>query len=152
MDFLRLGSPSRVHPDILPYTPTHTASDTSSVKALEQLYHTRPVVATTCLGTQHPVFVRRSFDYCIIDEASQITLPVSLGPLRYARVFVLVGDHYQLPPLVQSEQARCVPPHSLVLLLCGHSLQFLIYWAPLHFLPCLALKYRVLILFQGGRV
>ena len=124
MDFLRLGSPSRVHPDILPYTPTHTASDTSSVKALEQLYHTRPVVATTCLGTQHPVFVRRSFDYCIIDEASQITLPVSLGPLRYARVFVLVGDHYQLPPLVQSEQARCVPPQSLVLLLYGHSLQF----------------------------
>ena len=132
MDFLRLGSPSRVHPDMLPYTPAHTPSDTSSVKALEQLYHTRPVVATTCLGTQHPVFVRRSFDYCIIDEASQITLPVSLGPLRFARVFVLVGDHYQLPPLVQSEQARCVPPHSLVLPFVWSFLRFLIYWAPFH--------------------
>ena len=86
----------------------------------------------TCLGTQHPVFVRRSFDYCIIDEASQITLPVSLGPLRFARVFVLVGDHYQLPPLVQSEQARCVPPQSLVLPFVWSFLRFLIYWAPLH--------------------
>ena len=116
VDFLRLGLASRVHPDILPYTPAHTSSDTSSVKALEQLYHTRPVVATTCLGMHHPIFVRRSFDYCIIDEASQITLPVSLGPLRHTRVFVLVGDHYQLPPLVQSEQARCGPPDSLAYL------------------------------------
>lgn len=46
------------------------------------------------------MFRRRKFDYCIVDEASQITLPVCLGPLRFADVFVLVGDHYQLPPLV----------------------------------------------------
>lgn len=26
---------------------------------------------------------------------------VSLGPLMFASKFVLVGDHYQLPPLVQ---------------------------------------------------
>ena len=45
---------------------------------------------------------------CIIDEASQITLPISLGPLKYASTFVLVGDHYQLPPLVQSQKARYV--------------------------------------------
>jgi len=39
-----------------------------------------------------------------VDEASQVTLPVCLGPLQYADVFVLVGDHYQLPPLVRAEQ------------------------------------------------
>jgi DNA replication ATP-dependent helicase Dna2 len=49
------------------------------------------------------MFRRRQFDYCIVDEASQLTLPVCLGPLRYAKVFVLVGDHYQLPPLVRKE-------------------------------------------------
>ncbi len=63
-------------------------------------------MATTCLGINHPLFLRRSFDYCILDEATQITLPVSLGPLRHASQFVLVGDHYQLPPLVQSEGGR----------------------------------------------
>ncbi|KAG5021065.1 hypothetical protein JHK87_016920 [Glycine soja] len=31
---------------------------------------------------------------------------VSLGPLIFASTFVLVGDHYQLPPLVQSAEAR----------------------------------------------
>ena len=48
-----------------------------------------------------PLFFRRKFDYCIVDEASQITLPTCLGPLRFADTFVLVGDHFQLPPLVR---------------------------------------------------
>ncbi len=51
---------------------------------------------------------------CIIDEASQLTLPVSLGPLRHASMFVLVGDHYQLPPLVQSQQARLVYNYAIL--------------------------------------
>ncbi len=51
-------------------------------------------------------FYRRMFDVCIIDEASQITLPTCVGPLRHAHIFVLVGDHYQLSPLVLSQQAR----------------------------------------------
>lgn len=53
-----------------------------------------------------PLFHRRKFDYCIIDEASQITLPTILGPLRYADKFILVGDHYQLPPIVRNPQAK----------------------------------------------
>ena len=52
------------------------------------------------------LFSRRKFDYCIVDEASQITLPTCLGPLRFAEKFVLVGDHYQLPPLVRSRAAK----------------------------------------------
>lgn len=50
--------------------------------------------------------MRRHFDYCIVDEASQITLPACLGPLRFADTFVLVGDHNQLPPLVKNTTAR----------------------------------------------
>lgn len=48
---------------------------------------------------------KRVFDYCIIDEASQITLPTCIGPLRYAKTFVLVGDLYQLPPIARSKEA-----------------------------------------------
>ncbi len=42
----------------------------------------------------------------MVDEASQITLPTCLGPLRYADRFLLVGDHFQLPPLVKSSAAK----------------------------------------------
>ena len=58
-----------------------------------------------------PVFSRRKFDYCIVDEASQITLPTCLGPLRSAEKFVLVGDHFQLPPLVRIRASHHHTPH-----------------------------------------
>lgn len=87
---------------------------------------TPPVVATTCLSIDQfvleryfgvseklltflvhsPLFSLRKFDYCIVDEASQITLPTCLGPLRFADKFVLVGDHFQLPPLVSEPVLR----------------------------------------------
>ncbi len=49
--------------------------------------------------------MRKRFDYCIVDEASQLTLPSCVGAIRLAQSFVLVGDHYQLPPLVRSKTA-----------------------------------------------
>ena len=64
------------------------------------------MVATTCLGTNHAVFARRTFDFCIIDEASQVLQPACFGPLLCAEKFVLVGDPLQLPPVVQSGQAK----------------------------------------------
>ncbi len=45
------------------------------------------------------------FDVCIMDEAGQITLPAVLGAIMRARTFCLVGDHHQLPPLVQNPAA-----------------------------------------------
>jgi len=65
------------------------------------------VVATTCLGVSNTaLFSRRMFDICVVDEASQVSLLASLNPLFHARRFVLVGDDKQLPPVVQSHEAR----------------------------------------------
>ena len=66
----------------------------------------QPIIATTCLGMTHPVFGRRQFDVCIVDEASQVLQTACLGPLFSADKFVLVGDPKQLPPVIQSKQAR----------------------------------------------
>jgi DNA replication ATP-dependent helicase Dna2 len=57
-------------------------------------------------STDSVIFKKRVFDYCIVDEASQIPLPTCLSPLRFAHKFILVGDHKQLPPLVRSRLAR----------------------------------------------
>lgn len=64
------------------------------------------VVGTTCLGISHPMLMKRKFDVCIVDEASQILQPVCLGPLFYASRFILVGDSQQLPPLIKSSDAK----------------------------------------------
>nr|XP_033798157.1 DNA replication ATP-dependent helicase/nuclease DNA2 isoform X1 [Geotrypetes seraphini] len=106
--FLRLGRSQKIHPDIRKFTEEEICkvNAITSLCHLEELYNSQPVVATTCMGINHPIFTRRRFDFCIVDEASQISQPVCLGPLFYASRFVLVGDHQQLPPLVQSAEAR----------------------------------------------
>lgn len=102
---LRLGATAKVHPDIQEFAVL-AGMPKNSIEELREVYHGPKIVATTCLSINHPLFKERIFDYCIVDEASQITLPVCLGPIRMAKTFVLVGDHYQLPPLVQNEAAR----------------------------------------------
>ncbi|KAK4242778.1 hypothetical protein C8A03DRAFT_11057 [Achaetomium macrosporum] len=102
---LRLGAPAKVHPEVQDFA-TLAGRPMDSFEEIRRAWHDTPVVATTCLGINHPIFNERTFDYCIVDEASQITLPICLGPIRMARTFVLVGDHNQLPPLVKNEEAR----------------------------------------------
>uniref|UniRef100_A0A8C3C714 DNA replication ATP-dependent helicase/nuclease n=1 Tax=Cairina moschata TaxID=8855 RepID=A0A8C3C714_CAIMO len=106
--FLRLGRAQKVHPDIRKFTEEEICRSKSinSVTDLEELYNSQPVVATACMGVNHPIFARRQFDFCIVDEASQISQPICLGPLFCSKRFVLVGDHQQLPPLVQNSEAR----------------------------------------------
>ncbi|KAJ3545844.1 hypothetical protein NMY22_g2278 [Coprinellus aureogranulatus] len=102
---LRLGNIEKIHPDVRKYT-IGARKKAETVEQLQQQWMSPPVVASTCLSVDHPLFNRRKFDYCIVDEASQITLPTCLGPLRFADKFILVGDHFQLPPLVKNPQAR----------------------------------------------
>lgn len=99
----RLGNLTKIHSDVQEFADL-AGVPMKTVQEIESAY-SRQVVATTCLGINHPIFNQRVFDYCIVDEASQITLPVCLGPIRMAKKFILVGDHYQLPPLVQDKEA-----------------------------------------------
>ncbi|KAK5987854.1 DNA replication ATP-dependent helicase/nuclease DNA2 [Cladobotryum mycophilum] len=102
---LRLGAPAKVHPEVRDFAYL-AGQPKKSFEEIKEAWHSTPIVATTCLGINHQVFLERSFDYCIVDEASQITLPICAGPIRLARTFVLVGDHNQLPPVVKNEEAR----------------------------------------------
>ncbi|RYD75620.1 MAG: hypothetical protein EOP84_18010, partial [Verrucomicrobiaceae bacterium] len=42
------------------------------------------------------------FDAVIIDEAGQVTLPLAVMAMLAADTYILIGDHRQLPPVVQS--------------------------------------------------
>ncbi|GAA5824913.1 hypothetical protein JCM11251_005391 [Rhodosporidiobolus azoricus] len=105
MSILRCGNRDKVMPALHKYTLTNEDYATSFVDIDNKLMMPQ-IVATTCLGINEPVFTKRRFDVCIVDEASQVTLPTCLGPLRFADKFILVGDHNQLPPLVRNHTAR----------------------------------------------
>lgn len=104
IDFIRIGRYEAVHEEVRAHCVS--AMDMSSIKDIKLRVDAVKVVAVTCLGITSPLLANKRYDVCIMDESGQTTLPVSLGPLMIASKFVLVGDHYQLPPLVQSAEAR----------------------------------------------
>lgn len=62
------------------------------------------VIGATCIGVATSRHLNDvDFDLAIVDEAGQICLPDLLVPLVRAERAVLVGDHQQLPPFVDSE-------------------------------------------------
>eukprot|EP00057_Strongylocentrotus_purpuratus_P020670 XP_011675144.1 PREDICTED: DNA replication ATP-dependent helicase/nuclease DNA2 [Strongylocentrotus purpuratus] len=106
IDILRLGAQHNIHPELREFSDSKLMKEASGVSQLAMQMERKKVVATTSLGMKHALLTRHSFDVCIVDEASQISQPVCLGPLFSASKFVLVGDQCQLPPLVQSSRAR----------------------------------------------
>lgn len=46
------------------------------------------------------------FDVCVVDEASQASIPSVLIPISKSKKFVLAGDHKQLPPTVINFDSR----------------------------------------------
>jgi len=103
---LRLGAAQgRVDPRLAPHCIERLLERAGTTAELAALLSDKLVVATTSLSLGHVLLQKLKFDVCIIDEAGQVTEPVCIGPMRCAERFVLVGDHYQLPPLVTEERA-----------------------------------------------
>lgn len=104
--FLRLGSNARIHPSLREFSEANVTENCKSVEDLEKLYASFLIVACTCLGSSHALLTQRRFDYCLVDEATQIFQPTVIRPLLSADKFILVGDPEQLAPLVRSNDAR----------------------------------------------
>jgi len=104
VEFLRLGPSDSMHPDVRDHT---LEGKTLSVQDLKN-YQANPnlVIGSTCFGISSPLIRKKKFDFCIVDEAGQLTQPACIGPISLAKRFVLVGDDRQLPPLVKSEAAK----------------------------------------------
>lgn len=75
-------------------------------KIEEQLLNSHKIIAVTNVTSGADVLENTHFDWCIMDEAAQASIPSSLIPILKSQRFVLVGDHYQLPPVVISAGAK----------------------------------------------
>ncbi|MBN2796087.1 MAG: IGHMBP2 family helicase [Clostridia bacterium] len=72
----------------------------------EYLLMKHPLIATTNSTAGSMILDAMHFDWAIIDEAAQASMPSALIPISKANRFVLIGDHYQLPPVVLNEEAK----------------------------------------------
>uniref|UniRef100_A0A034WE61 DNA replication ATP-dependent helicase/nuclease n=1 Tax=Bactrocera dorsalis TaxID=27457 RepID=A0A034WE61_BACDO len=106
LPMLRLGSGARINDELQEFAEHTVLKDCASVEDLTQKYNSYNIVGVTCLGSAHSLFLHKKFDYCIVDEATQVMQPTTLRPLFFCDKFILVGDPEQLPPLIRSKEAR----------------------------------------------
>src|SRR5262249_53037949 len=62
------------------------------------------VGATAHRAATIPYLRSGAFEMAIVDEAAQLTEPLTLGLVLRARRFVLIGDDRQLPPVVRTRE------------------------------------------------
>jgi DNA replication ATP-dependent helicase Dna2 len=79
------------------------ARQVGSVAGVKRALMETPIVASTAHRASTAPFLRnRSFEMAIVDEAGQLTEPLTLGLILRSRRFVLIGDDRQLPPVVRT--------------------------------------------------
>lgn len=107
-DFIRIGSTHSIDEKLEGNTLQHDIS----LRDLEEVMISTKVVGTTSTwAASEPLyqFFTKSnllFDTVIIDEASQMLEPQTLSLINLAKRAILIGDHKQLPAVVQSEDAQ----------------------------------------------
>lgn len=75
-------------------------------RLVEQIISSSQVICCTLVGASDRVLENMEFPMCIIDEAAQALMPSCWIPIAKSSKVALVGDPYQLPPTVKSDQAR----------------------------------------------
>ena len=103
---LRIGSKAAVHLSLQKFLLDAKTTGTSVAELQIACSHVRLVACTVLTAARNKLVRSLSLDCCLMDEAGQIAQPAALGAVLCARTAVLVGDDYQLPPLVVSLEAQ----------------------------------------------
>ena len=96
---VRVGTESGVREDMQSYRLNRAGDPAAVAGRLQEA----PVVAATTASCGSRAMRTQGFDVAVVDEAGQLTEPGALAAVALADRFVLVGDHNQLPPVVQAE-------------------------------------------------
>lgn len=115
-NYLRIGSRFSTDPLYRPRLLSEQIRGLNSRAALRDLLQGHRVFVATVssmMGRQE-LFKIRKIDRVVVDEASQILEPMLLGLLSHFKQFILIGDHKQLPAVVQqSKEQSAVEEKSL---------------------------------------
>jgi ATP-dependent RNA/DNA helicase IGHMBP2 len=73
---------------------------------VDELFKTTQVICCTPVTSTHRGLQRKRFNTLFFDEASQALEPMVWVPLLKCNRLILCGDHFQLPPVVKSMEAK----------------------------------------------
>lgn len=101
-EFIRIGSRTATHSEYHSNLIHNAISELETrQEILDFLKEKRIYVSTISSIVGKPeLFLLKSFDTVIIDEASQVIEPMVCGLLSRFKRFILIGDHMQLPAVV----------------------------------------------------
>ena len=136
LDYIRIGNEYSCDPKYSDHLLQEVLDENTTLNSIKStLAEARIIVATTLtMNSRSALFNIKHFDLVIIDEASQILEPNIVGILtarhtegRAVDRFILVGDHKQLPAVVQQQESLEMEGsdkrlESIHLLSCANSL------------------------------
>ncbi len=73
---------------------------------IDELFNTTQVICCTPVTSTHRALYKKKFNTLFFDEASQALEPMVWIPLIKCNRLILSGDHFQLPPVVKSQEAK----------------------------------------------
>lgn len=135
VDYLRIGLEASCDPRFRSRLLDAVLGDRPQLDDVRQRLLRAPVIVgtTSMMQSRSSIFRLKRFGLAIVDEASQILEPGLVGLLSQVPKFILIGDHKQLPAVVQQPEAEsrvaeeCL--HGIGLYDCRHSLfERLIRW------------------------
>ena len=105
IDFIRIANQYSTDKRFHPYLMEAVVEASPKRSAIQRrLLEARVVVGTTSmLLSRSYLFQFKPFSLAIVDEASQILEPHLMGLLCEVNKFILIGDHKQLPAVVQQD-------------------------------------------------
>lgn len=108
-NFIRVGSHEAVDENLHPYLVQEKISEFTIDDSLKirRYIESVPLIACSSISAvSNTVISHLRFDVSVVDEAGQLTEPGSIAVISKSDKFILVGDHKQLPPVIQSEDAK----------------------------------------------
>ena len=105
IDYLRIGNAYTCDKRFRSHLLSECIEAQPQLSAVRERLRRQAVVVGTTSTLQSKAFLFdvKAFDWAIIDEASQILEPQLVGLLSHLPKFVLIGDHKQLPAVVQQD-------------------------------------------------
>jgi hypothetical protein len=107
LPYLRIGNEAVCDPRFRSHLLEESLTGTLRLNDIREHISSAPIIVgtTSMLQSRQELFLLKHFTLAIVDEASQILEPNIIGLLAHPQIerFILVGDHKQLPAVVQQE-------------------------------------------------